>query len=509
MPIFSAPDGTRLAYHSVGEGEPLICLPGGAMSASAYLGDLGGLDGHRQLVLLDLRGTGDSETPADPATYHCGQQVADVEALREHLGLDRIDLLAHSAGGNLALRYAAAHPQRVRRLALITPTAWEAGVPVTADDRLAAARLRNGESWFEEAYAAYEAALAGRPAAASYDAFSYGRWDEAAQAHAAASPGRINAVAAARYIDPERIDATAVRTRLAALDAPVLVLAGGLDGVPDPSKAAEIAGLFPHGEVAVQPGGGHFPWLDDPGGFVRTVAAFLDPSVHSTRLPGGNRVAYRAWGDPEAPPVVLLHGRGATGADWTPIAEALAATRRVYAPDSRGHGLSDWPGDYTYGRLAQDARELLDALGLDRVDLIGHSMGGCVAYQVASALPGRVAKLVLEDPLPPFPVVPPRPPVERPGPEEERALGIDWEVLVDTDEGANHPDPAWLSGLAAITAPALLFSGGAQSFLAEADVRRLGGLIPGARTVTMPVGHLIHRNDPEGFLAELKGFGIY
>ncbi|NUK21095.1 alpha/beta fold hydrolase, partial [Streptomyces lunaelactis] len=55
---FSAYDGTMLAYHLVGEGEPLICLPGGAMRASAYLGDLGGLSTHRQLVLLDLRGTG-------------------------------------------------------------------------------------------------------------------------------------------------------------------------------------------------------------------------------------------------------------------------------------------------------------------------------------------------------------------------------------------------------------------------------------------------------------------
>ncbi|MFB7753268.1 alpha/beta hydrolase, partial [Streptomyces sp. NPDC056121] len=69
MPAFTAPDGTRLAYHVAGEGEPLICLPGGPMRASAYLGDLGGLSKRRRLVLLDLRGTGDSEVPADPSTY--------------------------------------------------------------------------------------------------------------------------------------------------------------------------------------------------------------------------------------------------------------------------------------------------------------------------------------------------------------------------------------------------------------------------------------------------------
>ncbi|MBK6028018.1 alpha/beta fold hydrolase, partial [Streptomyces sp. MBT59] len=102
MPTFSAYDKTPLAYHLVGEGEPLICLPGGPMRASAYLGDLGGLAARRRLVLPDLRGTGASGVPEDPSTYRCDRLVDDVEALREHLGLERIDVLAHSAGADLA-----------------------------------------------------------------------------------------------------------------------------------------------------------------------------------------------------------------------------------------------------------------------------------------------------------------------------------------------------------------------------------------------------------------------
>ncbi|CAD5914854.1 exported protein of unknown function [Streptomyces sp. KY75] len=74
MPTFSAYDTTPLAYHLVGEGEPLICLPGGPMRASAYLGDLGGLSAVRQLVLLDLRGTGESAAPEDPSTYRCDRR---------------------------------------------------------------------------------------------------------------------------------------------------------------------------------------------------------------------------------------------------------------------------------------------------------------------------------------------------------------------------------------------------------------------------------------------------
>src|SRR5213083_797328 len=64
MATFYGADGTRLAYRQAGEGDPLICLPGGPMQASAYLGDLGGLSACRWLVLLDLRGTGESAVPA-------------------------------------------------------------------------------------------------------------------------------------------------------------------------------------------------------------------------------------------------------------------------------------------------------------------------------------------------------------------------------------------------------------------------------------------------------------
>ena len=71
MARFWSSDGTRLAYHRLGDGQPLVCLPGGPMQASAYLGDLGGLATDRALVLLDLRGTGESAEPRDP--HHSAQ----------------------------------------------------------------------------------------------------------------------------------------------------------------------------------------------------------------------------------------------------------------------------------------------------------------------------------------------------------------------------------------------------------------------------------------------------
>ena len=61
------------------------------MQASAYLGDLGGLSAHRTLILVDLRGTGASSVPGDPASYRCDRLVDDVEALRTHLMEDGVD----------------------------------------------------------------------------------------------------------------------------------------------------------------------------------------------------------------------------------------------------------------------------------------------------------------------------------------------------------------------------------------------------------------------------------
>ncbi|MFF3906158.1 alpha/beta fold hydrolase [Streptomyces sp. NPDC001848] len=276
MPTFDAYDGTRLAYHLRGEGEPIIVLPGGPMRASAYLGDLGGLDRRRRLVLLDLRGTGDSAVPADPETYRCDRLVDDVEALREHLGLERMDILAHSAGGSLALLYAARFPERVARLALITVTPWGLGMPATVEDRLEAARLREGEPWFEEAFPAYEAWLKGD---GEFDPvvipFFYGRWDAAAQEHVADRAGQANDAAAEVFLSEAAFDPPATLAALARLAAPVLMYAGGLDGGPRPELARRVTELFPRAELAVQPGAGHYPWLDDPGHFAARVGAFL------------------------------------------------------------------------------------------------------------------------------------------------------------------------------------------------------------------------------------------
>lgn len=274
MPTFSAPDGTRLAYRVTGDGAPLLCFPGGPTDAR-YLGELGGLSVHRRLVLLDPRGTGGSAVPEDTSSYRSDRQVEDIEALRAHLGLPLIDLLAHSGGTNTAMQYAARHPGRLRRLALIGPSTRAVGIPISGGTRREVARRREGEPWFPAAFAALEALTAGTDA--DFEAitpFFYGRWDAAARAHHAV--GRpANEEAVALFGADGAFTPPATRAALAALPSPVLVLTGEFDVNSPPGPTSEVAALFASATFAVLPGAGHCPWVDVPGAFVTAVTSFL------------------------------------------------------------------------------------------------------------------------------------------------------------------------------------------------------------------------------------------
>ncbi|MFJ2094532.1 alpha/beta fold hydrolase [Streptomyces sp. NPDC087901] len=274
MATFSASDGTRLAYRTHGEGDPVVCIPGGPAD-SRYLGDLGGLSAHRRLIVPDLRGTGRSAVPEDASTYRCDHLVDDVEALRRHLGLACTDLLGHSAGANIAVQYAARHPSRVGRLALIAPGARAVGIDTTGEERRELARLRSDEPWFPTAFDALEAITRGTGTDwAAVAPFFYGRWDAAARAHHASSRP-ANPEAVARFGAEGAFDPVATRAALAAFAAPVLLLAGEFDLNSPPRSTAAFAGLFPDAVLVVQEGAGHHPWIDDAHRFAEAVAAFL------------------------------------------------------------------------------------------------------------------------------------------------------------------------------------------------------------------------------------------
>jgi len=215
---------------------------------------------------------------------------------------------------------------------------------------------------------------------------------------------------------------------------------------------------------------------------------------------GGARLACRAWGAAGAPPLVLLHGLGEGAADWAGVAPAFAPYWRVYAPDLRGHGRSEWPGDYSVELMRADVLGFLDALGLDQVDLIGHSLGGLVACLLAQQRPGRVRRLILED----VGVLRPRRPAlpARPGGD----LPYDWAMVTAVRGQLDDPDPAWWEHLGQVAAPTLVIGGGPASHIPQDQVAELARRIPAARLETIPAGHLVHAAEPAAFTRSALAF---
>ena len=114
----------------------------------------------------------------------------------------------------------------------------------------------------------------------------------------------------------------------------------------------------------------------------------------------GARLYFQTAGSGE--PLVLLHGLGASTADWEYQVPEFSKHFHVVIPDLRGHGASDRAGEYGVERFAADTWQLLDRLKLPSATLVGHSMGGAVAMQMALDRPGRVPRMVLANTLPSF-----------------------------------------------------------------------------------------------------------
>lgn len=211
------------------------------------------------------------------------------------------------------------------------------------------------------------------------------------------------------------------------------------------------------------------------------------------RLSGGTEIAYRLSGPERAPVMVVLHALGESAASWDPVMPALAARYRVLAVDLRGHGKSSWAQPYSFEAMRDDVGGLLDALDLDRVVLVGHSMGGTVAYLLTFARPELVARLVIEDVPPPFPRTRALP--QRPAGE----LGFDWDVVTAIAGQVNDPSRRWWPHLTEITAPMLLIAGGATSAIPQHLLIEVADAVPNCTLVTIDAGHDVHESAPGAF----------
>ncbi len=269
-------NGVRLFTRRVGAGPLVIVLHGGPGASHDYLlPQYDRLATGRELFYYDQRGGGQSPVPREtPVGWR--EQVADLDALRAALGLERLTLCGYSWGGLLALLYFTEHPDRVERLALVSPAAitheWRAQFEIEfarrmADPAVVAARDELRASGLRERDPAAYQRRAFELSVAGY----FRDFRDAVKL----TPFRV--VARTQQAVWDSLGAWDLRSRLASLKGPLptphsLVLHGTFDPIPIASSR-EVAGLL--GEELVELPVGHCPHVEATDAFVRALDGFL------------------------------------------------------------------------------------------------------------------------------------------------------------------------------------------------------------------------------------------
>ncbi|MCF8480599.1 MAG: alpha/beta fold hydrolase [Rhodospirillum sp.] len=243
--------------------------------------------------------------------------------------------------------------------------------------------------------------------------------------------------------------------------------------------------------------------------------------------------------------MVLLHGLFGSSRNWTGIAKRLGEGFDVHALDLRNHGDSPWTDGVDYPAMATDVLAYMDAHGLDRPILVGHSMGGKVAMCLALLHPARIGPLVVAD-IAPVPydtgreryieamkAVPVGQLSRRSEADTHLAEAVpDWgtrqfllQNLVDDGAGAyrwrinlavlesamdaivGFPDLGPDHGGAPFEGPCLFIRGDRSDYVVDAHRPVIEALFPRTRLITIKdAGHLVHAEKPDAFLSILTGF---
>ena len=227
-----------LAFDLTGHGPWLVCHPGGPGLPREHLGTLGGLDRSRTLVRLDPRGAGGSAAPAT-GDYSLAAYAADLEDLRVHLSIDKMDLFGHSHGAFVAARYAATYPVRVRRLIL---------------DAMA---LRTSEV---------------RPPASGMAGY-FAR--PTAEARAYAEQLVVPRREAVNWFGANEVPTLDMSVDLREIVAPTLFIYGHSDWAVTEPAVREIRGLLRDLTVVEIPAAGHFAWVEQPADYRHALERFL------------------------------------------------------------------------------------------------------------------------------------------------------------------------------------------------------------------------------------------
>ena len=285
--VVTTADSVRLHYQVHGRGpDTLLVLHGGPGLSSAYLApDLDLLARGHTLVFYDQRGAGRSTVLTDSTRLRLADHIRDLEAVRNHFGMERVTLVGHSWGAGLAALYAREHPDRTARLVLVDP------VPLRATPWMQQFG-RNLRAWMDSATAARfaEVAKARRDAEdpvaacrAYWAVFIHGYFSDPLDP---TLPARMkgdvcgdppDAIANGGLVSSSVLGPMGDwdwREDFRELRVPVLVIHGDKDPIPAAS-AAEWQAAWPDAALVLVESAGHFPYVEQPVEFFRAVEAFL------------------------------------------------------------------------------------------------------------------------------------------------------------------------------------------------------------------------------------------
>jgi proline iminopeptidase len=287
-------NGLMIYYKTLGKGEPLLILHGGPGASHDYfLPYLLPLARHNRLIFIDERGSGRSQKLEDPAAYTIENMVEDVEAVRQALGLGKINLLGHSYGGALAQAYALKYQQNLTHL--ILGSTWSSTeamnkvfVKMKANmspelrdriDRLEAAGLfGHGKVYEQNRYTAeYMIASWGE----GYFPYVYQNrpdpnYDPIANGNISWSLYRQMWGEHGEFIIDGNLRSVEYTSRLVSLKVPTLIIVGDHDEC-DPSLSEAMRDKIAGSKLAIMPNSGHMTFVDQPNLFIKTVDDFLHP----------------------------------------------------------------------------------------------------------------------------------------------------------------------------------------------------------------------------------------
>jgi proline iminopeptidase len=281
---FTTRDGRKLTYRKLGHGPVLVCHPGGPGFSASEFADLAALWEQFTLIMLNPRGTGGSDRPKDPRAYQIEDYVEDLEELRRHLGLERMQLFGFSHGGIVAIAYAAAYPGRVRKLVLGSTLAHFG--PEQEAAMRSGIEKRAAQPWAKDAAVALEEEQKSdfktdeQLSDLVYREFPlyFAHYDAAAAGYVDSLRTEPVNADTLKLFNEEIFPTFDLRDRLAKITASTLVITGDEDFLCGPLCSEEICAGIRGARLVIVGDAGHMTFVEQPQAFHDEIADFLGSS---------------------------------------------------------------------------------------------------------------------------------------------------------------------------------------------------------------------------------------